>query len=313
MAVLITGGYGQLGSWLTYEFAKEGKEVIILDVVSKDFDYLEGLQDKITLISASVLDFPGLVKIFSQYKNEVEGIIHTAAIMAIPYFWENPHYGLTLNIMGTINMLEIARLSGIKKFLYVSSGAVYGEVKGKPNEITYPPCPSDLYGASKASAEFIGQQYENHYDIDFRCARPYFFFGPGKFPSEQTDLFKNLLGPLEGLTNLELEKGADQKLGFTYVRDTAYGVYLLYKAQNLKHKTINIASEESVSLLEMVRLAKKYSDSPTEVKIGSGRLFPRGETLDISIAKEELGFHPRYSVEEGMKEYAEWIRRNRKR
>jgi len=215
--------------------------------------------------------------------------------------------------MGTINMLEIARLSGIKKFLYVSSGAVYGEVKGKPNEITYPPCPSDLYGASKASAEFIGQQYENHYDIDFRCARPYFFFGPGKFPSEQTDLFKNLLGPLEGLTNLELEKGADQKLGFTYVRDTAYGVYLLYKAQNLKHKTINIASEESVSLLEMVRLAKKYSDSPTEVKIGSGRLFPRGETLDISIAKEELGFHPRYSVEEGMKEYAEWIRRNRKR
>ncbi len=202
-------------------------------------------------------------------------------------------------------MLEISRLFKIRKFLFVSSGAVYGKVKDRPSELTHYFHPSDLYGASKASGELIGQQYENHYGLDFRCARPYFFFGPGRFPSQQTELFKNLLGPLEGLSNLKLEKGADQKLGFTYVKDAAYGTYLLYEARNPRHKSVNIASEEPVSFLEVIRLAQKYSDKPTQVNIGSGKLFPRGETLDISIAKEELEFYPRYTVEEGIKKYAE--------
>ena len=311
MAVLITGGYGQLGSWLTHQFAKEGKEVIILDVIDKDLDYLRELKDKITFIQASVLDFPKLTEVFIQYKDKIEGIIHTVAMTADPSFGENPYHALMINLNGTINMLELARLFKIKKFLFVSSGAVYGEVKDKSSELTHPFHPGDLYGASKASGELIGQQYESQYGIDFRCARPYFFFGPGRFPSQQTELFKNLLGPLEGLPNLKLEKGADQKLGFTYVKDAAYGTYLLYEAQNLRYKTVNIASEEPVSFLEMVRLAQKYSDRPTQVNIGPGNLLPRGETLDISMAKEELGFRPRYTVEDGIREYAEWIRKNR--
>jgi len=311
MAVLITGGYGQLGSWLTYQFAREGKEVIVLDVVDKDLDYLRGVEDKITFIQASILDFPKLVEVFIQYKDKIEGVVHTVAITADPSFGKNPYHALMVNLTGTINMLELSRLFKIKKFLFVSSGAVYGEVKDRPSELTHPFHPGDLYGASKASGELIGQQYENHYGIDFRCARPYFFFGPGRLPSQQTELFKNLLGPLEGLSNLKLEKGADQKLGFTYVKDAAYGIYLLYEARNLRHKSVNIASEEPVSFLEMIRLAQKYSDKPTQVNIGSGKLFPRGETLDISIAKEELGFYPRYTVEEGIKEYAEWIKKNR--
>jgi nucleoside-diphosphate-sugar epimerase len=125
-------------------------------------------------------------------------------------------------------------------------------------------------------------------------------------------LFKNLLGPLEGLSDLKLEKGADQRLGFTYVKDTAQGTYLLYRAKKLHQKTMNISSDIPVSFKELVSLAKTYSDMPTDVTMGTGKLFPRGETLDISTAREELGFRPLYSAEEGMKEYAEWIRENRK-
>ena len=312
MAVLITGGYGQLGSWLAYQFASQDKEVIALDTIDKNLHYLKQVKSKITFVRADVLNFPKLVETFIQYKGKIEGVIHTVAMTADPSFYGNPYYGLDLNLRGTINMLELARLFEIKKFLYVSSGAVYGEVEDNPSEITHPIHPADLYGASKASSELIGQQYENHFGLDFRIARPYFFFGPGRLPSEQTQLFKSLLGPLESLPNLKLEKGADQRLGFTYVEDIAWGTYLLYQAENPKYKTVNICSEEPVSFLEMVRLAQKYSDKPTSVKIGPGKLFPRGETLDISIAKKELGFHPRYSVEEGMKKYARWVRENRR-
>lgn len=311
MAVLITGGYGLLGSWLVYEFAHTGEEVIVLDVVQKRFDFLEGLEEKVTYEYASVLDFPRMVNIFERHRDRIGGIIHTVAAMATPNFWEIPHGSINLNIMGTANILELARLFNIKKILYISSGAVYGNFSEKAHELNNFPQPSDLYGASKASAELLGQQYENHYGIDYRCIRPYFFFGPGKFPSEQTFLFRNLLGPLEGLAGLRLEKGAAQSLGFTYVRDTARGTYLLYEARNPVQKTINIASEVPVTFPEIVRLAKKYSPTPTEVVLGPGKLFARGETLDIAIANKELGFRPLYGIEEAMKEYAEWIQRNR--
>lgn len=312
MAVLITGGYGQLGSWLAYEFASQGKRVIVLDAADKDLDYLRQVKDQITFAQGDVLDFPKLVEILIQYKDKIEGIIHTVAATSNLALAGNTHHGLKLNILGTINMLELARLFRITKFLYASSGAVYGKRANTPSELTHCLHPADLYGASKAAAELVGEQYENHYGLDFRSARLYFFFGPGRLPSEQTDLFKNLLGPLEGLPDLRLRKGADQRLAFTYVRDAAYGTYLLYQAKNLKHKLVNICSETPVSFPEIVRLAQKYSDKPTPVEIGSGKLIPRSEALDISIAKKELHFHPRYSLEEGMKEYAGWVRKNKK-
>jgi len=311
MAVLITGGYGLLGSWLVYQFAREGKDVISVDTKKRELDYLKEVEGKFKFFSADVLDFSRLTDIFK--KNSVEGIIHTVSLMPSPFFLENPYKVISINVKGTVNLLELARIFGVKKFLYISSGAVYGEVKDRPSELTHPLRPSDLYGATKASCEFIGEQYGKDHGIDFRSARPYFFFGPGRLPSEQTYLFKRLLAPLEGIEGLELERGADQRLGFTYIKDVVKGCYLLYNAEKLRYKAMNIATEEVVSFPEMVRLAQKYSDNPTEVRIGPGKFMPRGETLDISLAKKELGFYPEYTVEEGMREYAEWVKRNKKK
>ncbi len=326
MAVLITGGYGLLGSWLAREFAQAGDRVLLLDVAQRRIDYLEEVRDRITFLPASVLDFPRLAAIFQDRAGDragaaprgsagerIEGIIHTVAVMATPEFWANPHAGVTVNVLGTLNMLEAARLFGVPKLLYVSSGAVYGELDTSPGELSHPMNPSDLYGAAKAAAEYIGRQYADQYGLDWRCARPYFFFGPGKLPSELPYLFRNLLGPLEGLEGLRLEKGADQRLGFTCVKDVARGVYLLYAAERPAQRTVNLSSEVPVAFPEMVRLARKYSARPTEVQLGPGRLFRRAETLDISIARETLGFTPRYTVEEGMREYAAWVEKNRRR
>jgi len=310
MAVMITGGYGLLGSWTAYYLAKEGEKIIMFDVKPKELDYLEEVSDSLTVVKGSVLDWPNLLTTFKKFEGEIEGIIHTPAVMATPEYWENPYHGSIVNIVGSLNIFEIARILDIKKVVYISSGAVYGEVKDKASELSHPINPSDLYGASKASAELLGLQYQNHYGLDFRIVRPYFFFGPGHLPSELPPLFKALFGPLEGLSNLELEKGADQSLGFTYVKDTAWGTVLVYKKENPKHRIYNIAAEEATNFCDLVEITKKYSPKPTNVKIGPGKLFPRGETLDISLAKEELGFKPKYKIEEAVEEYAEWIRKN---
>ncbi len=309
MSILITGGNGLLGSWVTYYLAEKGKDIISFDLKPRSFDYLEEYQDRISFHKGDVLDWSSLVQVFQPQENKIEGIIHTPAVMASPQYWDNPYPSTILNVVGTLNLLELARLYKVPKFLYISSGAVYGETKDCPGELTHHPNPSDLYGASKAGAEFLTLQYGNHYGIDARVVRPYFFFGPGHLPSEMTPVFRTLLGSIEGLDNLYLEKGRDQRLGFTYVKDTAWGTVLAYEKENPSHRVFNIATDEVTSFPDLAKLAQKYSDEPREVVLGPGKLFPRGETLDISLAKKQLGFSPRYRMEEAVAEYAEWIKK----
>jgi UDP-glucuronate 4-epimerase len=168
--------------------------------------------------------------------------------------------------------------------------------------------PTDLYGASKACAELLGYQYANHWDLDFRCARLYFVYGPPALPSSLPFIFRVLFGPLEGLDNMRLESGGDQKVDFTYVKDTAKGVLLLYKAKTIKNKIFNIAGGQSYSLKDVLNTVKNYS-SPTSIEIGPGKISPaRGFPVDISLAREELGFQPEYTLERGVSEYADWIK-----
>jgi nucleoside-diphosphate-sugar epimerase len=312
MSILVTGGFGLLGSWVGFYLGQRGKKVILLDLRERYLDYLEGVKDSLTFFRGDVLSFPHLSQVALAHP-DIEGIIHTPAAMATPEYWNNPYQGTILNLVGTLNVLELARLFRIPRVVYVSSGAVYGETKDNPREDTHPIAPSDLYGASKGGAELLTLQYGNHYGLDTRVVRPYFFFGPGVLPSESTFLFRNLLGPLEGLQGLSLERGKDQRLGFTYVKDTAWGTVLAYEKENPRFRVFNIASDQATGFGELARLAQKYSDTPTEVTIGPGKLFPRGETLDITRAREELGFAPRYGIEEAVVEYAHWVREELRR
>ncbi len=99
-------------------------------------------------------------------------------------------------------------------------------------------------------------------------------------------------------------------MGFTYVKDIAQGTVLVYQTKNLKHRIFNIAAEEAINFLDLVSIAQKYSPFPIQVKIGPGKFIPRGETLNISLAKKELGFEPKYNIEEAVAEYAGWIKKN---
>jgi len=308
MAVFITGGHGHIASWTAYFLAKQGEEVIIYDTKPTAPDYLSDVSENITFIRGDVMDFPGLTGIFRRHGDEIDGIIHTVALMG-EFVPMNPHRNVMLNVGGFLNMLELARIFDIKKALYTSTGAVYGAAEGTASEDGDPPNPADLYGATKVSCEYLGRQYENTFGLDFRIARIYFVYGPGKFPSRFINLYKVGFGALEGLSGLRLQKGADQKLDFTYVEDVARGVVLLYKARDLKHKIFNIATGKGNSLGKVVELAQKYTHFPVKVEIGPGKIMPRCEALDIRRAREELGYEPQYSLEEGIKLYADWLGR----
>jgi len=308
MAVFITGGHGHIASWTAYFLAKDGEQIILYDTNPMVPDHLTEVSNNITFIKGDVLDFPRLTDVFKTHGRGIDGILHTVGIMG-ELVLENPYGNVRLNIGGTHNVLEIARQFEIPKVVYTSTGAVYGAVSGTVSEDRYPPNPCDLYGSTKASCEFLGQQYADAFGFEFRISRVYFCYGQGKRPSRFIRLYRLAFGALEGLEDLKMEKGADQKLDFTYIEDAARGTALLYQAKNVKHSVYNIATGIATSVGRVAELSQKYSSFPVKVEMGPGELMQRCEALDISRAREELGFEPKFSVEEGVQRYAQWMKK----
>lgn len=308
MAVLITGGHGHIGSWAAYFLAKDGEQVILLDTNPATPDHLREVANRITFIKGDVMDFPHLTHVFKEYNGKIDGILHTVGIMG-EMVLENPHRNVQINIGGTHNVLEIARQFKIPKVVYTSTGAVYGTVSGIVSEAQCPPNPSDLYGSTKASCEFLGQQYANSFGFEFRISRVYFCYGPGKWPSRFIRLYRLGFGALEGLDDLVMDKGADQKLDFTFIEDAARGTAMLYQADTVEHHIYNIATGVPTSVGRVAELCQQYSHLPVKVELGPGELMQRCEALDISRARNELGYQPQYSVEQGIRRYADWMKK----
>ena len=313
MYVLVTGGLGHIGSWVSHELVHRGKKVITVGHSPRrlELNYLQDIRDKIEFFKADVLDYASIFRLFKQYDDQIEGIIHIAGLMGGPFFASNPHYHIRINTIGTLNYLEAARIFGIKKFVYVSSGSVYGPRDDVPTEAD-PMAPGDVYGATKASAELLGLQYSNEFGLDFRAGRVYFAYGPGHLPSELYPLYKAVFGSLEGDTKIKLDAGADQMVDFTYIKDIAYALALIYDAPEVKHRRFNITSGAYQKLPELIEIVSRCAGVSVEKKIGPGRLMPRGPSLDSTRLREELGFKPKYTFEKGVEEYAEWIRLMRK-
>ncbi len=311
MAVLVTGGYGHLGSWVSHDLLAQGKEVIIMGRSQHRLDYLEPYQDRITFFGCDVLDYGGIYRMFKTYEKDIEGIIHIAGLMGGPGVAKNPHYNLRINLMGTLEMLEAARTFGVKKFVYISSGSVFGKRSDIPRDDT-PLTPSDLYGSSKASSEMVGLQYANEYGLDFRVLRIYFAYGPGHLPSELYPLYQAVFGALEGMREIKLDAGGDQALDFTYARDCSQAILLLYHAATTKYRQYNSAGGSWATLPELIRIVNKYAPHPAKVELGPGLLMPRPPSIDFTRLREEFGYKPKYTFEEGVKEYAEWVNKTMK-
>ena len=96
-------------------------------------------------------------------------------------------------------------------------------------------------------------------------------------------------------------------MDFTYIQDAARGTAMLYQAENLKHNIYNIATGVPRKVGNVAKLAQKHSRFKVKVELGPGELMQRAEALDISRAREELGFEPQYTIEEGIQKYAAWM------
>lgn len=306
MAVLVTGGLGHIGSWVCHELISKGKEVIVTGHNPRKLSYLDKFQDKMTFVSADVIDNASVVGLFREHRDNIEGVIHIAGLMGGPYFATKPRHHVQINVVGTLDMLEMCRLFEIERFVYISSGSVFGVRDDIPREDD-PLTPADLYGAAKASSEMFGLQYAGEFGLDFRAIRVYFAYGPGRLPSELYPMYGAIFGSLTGQRQVGLPAGGDQTIDFTYLKDIAKAIRLVYEADRPKYRQYNVTSGICHPLPDLIRTVAEIAGVKLDLDIGPGLLMPRGPSLDCTRLRDELGYVPDYDIEKGVKEYLEWI------
>ena len=316
MTVMITGGMGVIGSWCTRRLVEQGIRVVTFDK-AEDTSFLKDLSGNFDAVVGDVLDFPHLIHTLKHYK--IDRIIHMAGL-ATPPLEVKPYYHYRVNVDGSLNVFEAARLMDVTRVVAMSSRSVYDVAKGefgyptyKPISEEYPKEPRRVYGATKLFMENMGLNYHRIYGLDFvalRCASTY---GPGKLRRRAV---QGMQGPGSHATYSEiiesavlgrsfsLAQGGDQIDDIVYHKDIAQGVVCACVVEKTEDRIFNIGTGRGVTLNQLVVVLNKILGKvPISIGPGFGLPGQSPSVLDIKKACRQLDYRPEYDLEAGVRDY----------
>lgn len=297
MKVLVTGGAGFIGSHVVDKLKDKGIEVRVYDMVMlnyrKDIEFYQG----------SLLELDAL----RMALNGIDVVFHLGAVADVKDVFQEPHYSESINVRGTINVLEASRLNGsIKRVIYGSTVWVYSEAdKQNVNEKTPLHSPSHLYTATKLAGEYYCHAYSKLYNLDITILRYGIPYGPRARDSGVIPIFVRKALKGEPLT---IAGDGSQFRRFVYVEDLAEGNVLALKSI-AKNKIYNLDGKERISIRQISETIQKIIGN---IKIEYKSARPgdfSGKEVSSKLAKIELGWEPKVSFEQGLRRYIEWHRR----
>jgi len=304
ISVMITGGTGFIGSYVARKLVELNYEVILVDI-SPRFDLIKDIIKKVKVVRCDISDIIDLLTNVKKYN--VEYIIHLAYLHLVES-QEKPWKALKVNCGGLINVFEAAKNMDVKRVVYVNSIAAYGTAEyygEKPINEDTPLRPTTVYGACRAFDTFMGQYYYDKYGLDVVGVRPGgIVYGLGMVVHSW---FRDLIEKSFRGEPVKVPY-SDQKVDWQYVKDTANALILALDAKNLKHRIFNTCGEVR-TVREAVKCVKQLIPGAIIEVDKNKKIEPYFPYLfDITRAREELGFEPQYTLEQGIKDYIDMLR-----
>jgi dTDP-glucose 4,6-dehydratase len=310
--VLVTGAGGFIGSHLVEALVREGFNVraFVRYNSRQDWGLLSELdpetQSRVEVISGDLQD-AGAV---DDAMRDVRIAFHLGALIAIPYSYRHPEEVVSVNVLGTLNVLNAARRYGVERLVHTSTSEVYGTARYVPIDEGHPLQGQSPYSASKIAADKIAESYCRSFDLPVVTVRPFNTFGPRQ--STRAVIPTIITQALSASGRVALGN-LDARRDFTFVSDTVSGFLKAANAGCEKGATINLGTGRDVSIRELVDLISSILDRPLEVNTESDRLRPEASEVDRlcsspALAAELLGWRPEVSLEEGLKKTIDWIR-----
>lgn len=307
MRYLVTGGAGFIGSHIADALVARGDEVVVLDDFSSGKpENLAGVHEKVQIIRGNICD----LDVVRQACRGVDFVLHQAARTSVPRSVENPLETNRTNVDGTLNVLLAARDAKVKRVVFASSSAVYGETPTLPKTESMPAVPISPYGVSKYVGELYAQVFGHAYGLENVCLRYFNVFGPRQDASSPYSgvLSKFCIALLTDQTPAIYGDG-QQSRDFTYVENVVQANLLACEADGVSGMVFNVGTGSRVTLNEVLTVLGKISGKRANPR----HLPPRpGDILhsqaDISLACKHLGYSPRVSLEEGLRRTWEWYK-----
>jgi UDP-glucose 4-epimerase len=310
MRILITGGAGFIGSHLCEKYVKDGETVLCLDnFLNGDLSNIRQLLSyrNFKLVNGDIRDFDLLEKIIK----DVDAVFHLAAQIHVDRSIIEPKLTYEINVLGTQNILEVARMYDVEKIVYASTSEVYGSAQYTPMDEEHPLNAPHPYGASKIAGDRTCYAYTETYGMNICIMRCFNIFGPRQKDSGYggvISLFtKRVLGNMPPIIYGDGEQTRD----YTYIDDTVKAYDLILKNNKRLTGPINFGTGEEIKIVD---LANRIIDlCGKNGKIKSVHVEPRpGEVkrllADNSKAKQNLGWKPDYTIEEGLKNFIDWYK-----
>jgi nucleoside-diphosphate-sugar epimerase len=310
---LVTGAAGFIGSRTSTMLIGQGHTVVGVDNMNDAYDprmkeyRLKKLQalKGFEFVRDDISEKGILQRQPAITNRKFDGVINLAARAGVRFSVENPWVFLESNVMGTLNMLELCRHSGCKKFILASTSSIYGENPQYPTPETASSSePMQPYAASKKGAEALAHSYHHLFDIDVTIVRYFTVYGPAGRPD--LAIFRFVKWIMEG-EPIRINGDGTQSRGFTYVDDIARGTIATLKP--LGYEIINLGGHEVISINGLVELIEELTGKKANVQYGPPNLADMTmNQADVTKAREMLGWNPQVKLAEGIGNLIEWYK-----
>jgi UDP-glucose 4-epimerase len=301
--VLVTGGAGFVGSHLVDRLLKEGLEVVVLDDLSGG--KIENIKQHIgkesfRFVRGDIRNYH-LVK---ELATNVDAVFHLAALISVPESIRNPDLTDDVNVDGTLSLLKAFEDSDVKRFVYASSCAVYGEADSLPVREDFPLKPISPYGVSKVAAENYVRVFHRICGLETVCLRFFNVYGPRQAYSDYSGVITQFLNRVSSNLHLVIFGDGEQTRDFVHVQDVVEANMLALRTEQIAGETFNIGTGTAVTINQLADMLLEVT-SRTDLKVSHSRP-KKGEikhsVADISKAKIKLHYHPKVSLENGLKD-----------
>ncbi len=304
MNIIVTGGAGFIGSWVSQTYLNEGHNVLIIDNLYSGMK--ENIPEGAGFIECDVRSKDDLEKVFSSFKPQI--VNHHASQINVRDSVERPQFDAETNIVGSINILELSIEFDVDRVIFSSTGgAIYGEPASIPVAENSPQLPLSPYGVSKLSVENYMKYYNKIHNLDYVVLRYSNVYGQRQNPHGEAGVVAIFCTNILAQKPCIIFGSGEQTRDYVHVEDVAKANLLSLDANS---GTYNIGTSVETSVNDIVNSLKNITDKDFEVVREDERI---GEvqriSLDNSLAQKELGWTPKHNFESGLELTWNWFQK----
>src|SRR6059058_5661850 len=315
MRILVTGGAGFIGSHLVEKLLAAGHEVVILDDFNDFYDpqikhaNIAGFAKDVTVYHVDLRDGESVRNLF--HREKVNAIVHLAARAGVRPSIQYPRLYYDTNVIGTLHLLEAARVTGVQRFIFASSSSVYGASKTIPfseeESLTQTLSP---YGATKIGGEFLCSTYSHLYQMRVVALRYFTVYGPRQRPDLAIHQFTRRIYAGQPIDQFG---DGNTRRDYTYIDDIIQGTMAAFNYDGPLYDVFNLGESQTIQLKDLVLAIENVVGKKAKVN----RLPEQPGDMpltcaDISKARKLLGYKPTTKLSEGLQKFIDWFLRSQR-